>query len=168
MPITVKLSERFYEKFGHDVVGELVDWFNQMDVAYRTDLREMNELNFARFDAKLEQRLAELKADLRQEIAALRTEALTALAALRTEVLTALAALRTDLVAAIGAQGSDLTKTGGELRTEMADLRTEMATLRTEMAAQRAELIKWIVGCGLGAVTVLGGLMFTLLRYSHP
>ena len=30
-----------------------------MDPAYRSDLRELNELNFARFDAKLEQRFAE-------------------------------------------------------------------------------------------------------------
>ena len=35
-----------------------------MDATYRADLRELNELNFARFDAKLEQRLAELKAEL--------------------------------------------------------------------------------------------------------
>ena len=31
-----------------------------MDATYRNDLRELNELNFARFDAKLEQRLAAL------------------------------------------------------------------------------------------------------------
>ncbi len=35
-----------------------------MDATYRGDLRELNELNFSRFDAKLERRLAELKADL--------------------------------------------------------------------------------------------------------
>lgn len=34
----------------------------------------MNELNFARFDAKLEQRLVEVKAELRQEMAGLRTK----------------------------------------------------------------------------------------------
>jgi hypothetical protein len=34
----------------------------------RADLRQVNELNFARFDAKLEQRLAEVKAELRVEI----------------------------------------------------------------------------------------------------
>ncbi len=32
-----------------------------MDATHRADLRELNELNFARFDAKLEQRSAELK-----------------------------------------------------------------------------------------------------------
>ncbi len=36
-----------------------MDWFNSVDATYKTDLRELNELNFQRFDAKLEQRLAE-------------------------------------------------------------------------------------------------------------
>lgn len=43
-----------------------------MDATYRTDLRELNELNFARFDAKLEQRIAEVRAELRQEMAGIR------------------------------------------------------------------------------------------------
>ncbi len=46
-----------------------MDWFNSVDATYRADLRELNELNFARFDAKLEQRLAELRRDLTIEIA---------------------------------------------------------------------------------------------------
>lgn len=41
-----------------------MDWFNQVDATYRIELRELNELNFARFDAKLEQRIAELRAEL--------------------------------------------------------------------------------------------------------
>jgi len=64
MPVTAKLSRKFYEKLGEDVTNELVEWFNSVDATYRSDLREVNELNFARFDAKLEQRLAELKSDL--------------------------------------------------------------------------------------------------------
>ncbi len=35
-----------------------------VDATYRSDLRELNELNFARFDAKLEQRLAQLETRL--------------------------------------------------------------------------------------------------------
>ena len=38
-----------------------------MDATYGADLKELNELNFARFDAKLEQRLAEFAAGLRTE-----------------------------------------------------------------------------------------------------
>lgn len=52
-------------------VNELVELLNQVDAEYRRELREQNEMNFARFDAKLEQRMAgldtkiaELKADL--------------------------------------------------------------------------------------------------------
>ena len=68
MPVTAKLSLLFYEKLGEQVATELVDWFNSVDATYRSDLRELNELNFARFDAKLEQRLAELGAGLRLEM----------------------------------------------------------------------------------------------------
>ena len=59
MPVTAKFSKEFYDKLGHRVADELVDWFNKADATYRTDLREINELNFARFDAKVEQRFAE-------------------------------------------------------------------------------------------------------------
>ena len=37
-------------------------------------LEELNELNFARFDAKLEQRVAELRAELERRAAELRAE----------------------------------------------------------------------------------------------
>jgi hypothetical protein len=68
MPVTAKLSKLFYDRLGEQVANELVDWFNQVDATYRSDLRELNELNFARFDAKLEQRLAELHARLDTKI----------------------------------------------------------------------------------------------------
>ena len=61
MPVTAKLSREFYEKLGDDVANELVNWFNQVDATYRMELRELNELNFARFDARLEQRVSKLE-----------------------------------------------------------------------------------------------------------
>jgi hypothetical protein len=57
-----------------------------VDLTYRADLRELNELNFARFDAKLEQRLAELRAELRQELAELRIDFRTELQQVRTDI----------------------------------------------------------------------------------
>lgn len=69
MPVTAKLSQAFYDRLGHPVADEMVDWFNQVDAAYRSDLREVNELNFARFDAKLEQRFAESALALEQRFA---------------------------------------------------------------------------------------------------
>jgi hypothetical protein len=62
--VTAKLSKRFYDVLGEDVANELVDWFNAVDLTYRTDLRELNELNFARFEARLDQRMAELRTEL--------------------------------------------------------------------------------------------------------
>jgi hypothetical protein len=65
VPVTAKLSKQFYERLGEAVTNELVDWFNQVDAAYKSDLRAINELNYARFEARLEQRVAELRADIR-------------------------------------------------------------------------------------------------------
>jgi hypothetical protein len=63
-------------------LGYLVEWswqqstrvrMNQVDVTYRSEFRELFEVNFARFDAKLEQRIAEVRAEFRQELAGLET-----------------------------------------------------------------------------------------------
>ncbi len=71
MPVTARLSEAFYQRLGEDIAAELVTWFNDVDATYRADLREVNELNFARFDAKLEQRLSELRSEMHGRFAAL-------------------------------------------------------------------------------------------------
>ncbi|MBI4499943.1 MAG: hypothetical protein HY700_02160 [Gemmatimonadetes bacterium] len=71
MPVTAKLSRKFYETFGDEIANELVNWFNAVDDAYRSDLKELNQLNFARFDAKLEQRLAQFETKLEQHLAQL-------------------------------------------------------------------------------------------------
>jgi len=67
MPVTARLSQKFYERLGEDLAQELVDWFNAVDATYRADLRELNELNFQRFDAKVEQRFAEADANLERK-----------------------------------------------------------------------------------------------------
>ena len=41
-----------------------MDWSNAVDATYQADLRELNELNFARFEAKLGERLAQLESHL--------------------------------------------------------------------------------------------------------
>jgi hypothetical protein len=71
MPVTAKLSREFYERLGESVANELVDWFNKVDATYRADLQQLNELNFQRFDAKLEQRLAQLDAKWERRVAEL-------------------------------------------------------------------------------------------------
>ena len=98
MPVTARLSKRFYEALGEDVANELVDWFNAVDSTYKADLRDLIEVQAQRFDARLEQRLAETRADLRTEMhegfAQLRTEMGVGFAQVRTEM----ANLRAELI----------------------------------------------------------------------
>jgi hypothetical protein len=98
MPVTARLSKRFYEALGEDVANEMVDWFNAVDATYKADLRDLIEVQAQRFDARLEQRLAETRADLRTEMhagfAQLRTEMASGSAALRTEMVN----LRAELI----------------------------------------------------------------------
>lgn len=64
MPVTAKLSREFYETLGDKIADELVNWFNQVDATYRSELKDLFEVHFSRFDAKLEQRAAALKSSL--------------------------------------------------------------------------------------------------------
>ncbi len=104
MPVTAKLSRKFYETFGDEIANELVEWFNQVDATYRADLRELNELNFARFDAKLEQRWAQLDAKLEQRIAE----------------------VRGDMEAGFARTDAKLELRLGELRSDLSGLKAEM------------------------------------------
>ncbi len=61
MHVTAKLSKEFYARLGDQVVNELVEWFNRVDATYKGELRELNELNFARFTARMDQRFAEFE-----------------------------------------------------------------------------------------------------------
>jgi hypothetical protein len=160
MPVTAKLSRRFYETFGDEIANELVEWFNSVDATYRSDLRELNELNYARFDAKLEQRMAELRQELAHGMAELRQELAQGMAALRQELgqssagsANQVALLRQETTQAIAA-----------VRAEIYTLRghtdTGFETLRTELANQRAELVKWMFLFWLPTVLALIGLYF--------
>ena len=108
MPHTVKLSQRFDEKFGHEVVDEMVNWFNQTDTTYRAELREFNELNFARFDAKLEQRLAQVESRLEQRLAGFESRMERRLAEVSSDLRTGMAELRGELRDELHAQGKML------------------------------------------------------------
>jgi len=135
MPVTAKLSRRFYEKFGDEVTNELVDWLNAVDTSYRQEFRELFAAHFgqlraemgqleARVGAKLEQRLGELRLDQR-------------FAEVRAEV--------------------------AEVRTEVAQLRAEAAALgrgtatKHDLANLRAELLKWMFLFWLGTI---GAVLF--------
>ena len=51
----------------------MVNWFNQTDIEYRTQLRDLNDRNYARFEAKLEQRFSEQNAKWEARFGSLET-----------------------------------------------------------------------------------------------
>ena len=149
MPITAKFSKKFYDTLGHDIADEMVDWFNRADEAYRADLYRINDLNFARFEAKVEQRFAEFEAKVatKAELRELRDELVGRMDSQRDEFLGRLADLRDELVGCLAG------------KKDLADFRTEMAerlgALQTDM--HRKLLLYWggFVGVVIAA-TMLG------------
>jgi len=139
VPVTARLSKKFYETFGEDVTNELVNWFNTVDATYRGELRDLNESNFARFDAKLEQRLTTLRSDLDTKW----TERCTALDA---------------------KMGNGLAELRGELKTEMAQVRNEISQLETKLADRlgqvKSDLLKWMLTFWVSTLIGLGALFF--------
>jgi BMFP domain-containing protein YqiC len=77
MPITAKLSRNFYDRFGDDVVNELVDWLNSVDLSYRQEFKDLFEANFARLETRIdgfEHRLAATEQRLELRVAQCRAE----------------------------------------------------------------------------------------------
>jgi ribosomal protein L29 len=180
MPVTAKLSRKFYEALGDEVSNELVDWFNAVDLTYRTELREVNDLNWARFKAELEGGMAGLRAEFKEEMAGLRVEFKEEMAGLRVEVKQEIAGLRTEFKQEIAGLRTEFKDEMAGLRTEVAmgnaDLRSELAKglaeqrmatealgakLRTDMAVQKADLVKLMFLFWLG--TVAAGVATRLL-----
>ncbi len=155
MPVTARLSKRFYDVFGEEIANELVDWFNQVDDTYRADLRELNELNFGRFDAKLEQRLTELDAKWGGQW---------------TQLDAKLEQRLTELDAKWGGQWTQLDAKLEQRLTELdAKFEQRLAHLRTELVKELADVksgLKWmltfwaptalaVIGTGAGVISLL-------------
>ena len=147
MPVTVKFSERFYERFGHELTDELVNHLNHIDQTYRTELRELNELNFARFDAKIEQSTTELRAELRGEM-------VVGFAHAQSERERGFAELRGEMIAGFAHAQSERERGLAELRGEMV----------AGFASCKAELIRWMFVFWAGTTVTVVGTMIALVK----
>jgi DNA anti-recombination protein RmuC len=114
----------------HSTFRSMTTWFNAVDATYRGDLRELNEHNFARFDAKLEQRLTQLDAKMEQRAARLDAKLEQELTEVR----------------------ADFAGLAAKLEQRLAEVR---ADLRDELQAQGRRLLLWMVGLWITAVAAL-------------
>jgi hypothetical protein len=105
MPVTARLLQRLRETLGDEATNDLFAWVEDAGWVNRAAVREIADLYFERFearlgeavarlDARLEQGLAQVRAEVRQEVARLEQ----GLAAVRAEVRADLATQRADLV----------------------------------------------------------------------
>ncbi len=151
MPVTAKLSKQFYDALGEGVANELVDWFNQVDATYRLDLRELNERNFQRFDAKMGERMAQSEARMERRMAEL-------LVRLEAKFDAKLEKGLNDLRDSLRAEMHALRAEMDALRTEMNAMRTDFVTkeqfadFRAEVSDKFTDLLKWMVVLWTGTV----------------
>ena len=81
MPITTRLSRKLHQTLGQEAAEDLVTWLQQVDTQ-RADLRELNDLNFSRFEA----RLAEVRHEMQTGFAQLRQELQVGLSGVETKL----------------------------------------------------------------------------------
>jgi hypothetical protein len=81
MPIAAKLSRTLYDTLGDEAAEAMVDWMQRVDTQ-RSELRELNDLSFARIDARFGE--ARAASDLR--FAELRDEMHTGFATLEAKL----------------------------------------------------------------------------------
>lgn len=104
MPVTARLSSRFYEKLGDEATNDLVNWLNDVDAEFSKHVSVLNDRNWDRFRDQFDG----VNVGLHSGLDRAKTE-------LRAEIRTGLADLRT------------------ELKTDIADLRTEMHAMKSEL-----------------------------------
>jgi hypothetical protein len=128
--VTARLSKRFYDQFGDEVANELVDWFNAVDATYRSDLKELNELNFARFDASVGERFADQDARLEKRFADQDAR----------------------LEKRLFAQDAKLDALEARMNEHFRETDGKIAQLRIDMAGWKSEMIRWMFLFWLGTV----------------
>lgn len=158
MPVTAKLSRKFYEKFGDDIANELVEWFNAVDATYRSDLRELNELNFERFDAKLEQRAVELAARIDRMATELNTKIDRVAAELNAKIDRVPAELNARIEHLAVEFKAELTGLESKLDKRLAEMRADIET----------RMIRWMFGFWIAQAATTVGLVFGVLKLLHP
>ena len=87
MPVTTRLLHRLNEALGDDATEDLLACFQEASEVNRVAVRELADLYFARSEARIDQRMAELRGELRSALAEQRGEMHSGLANQRAELL---------------------------------------------------------------------------------
>lgn len=67
MPVTTRLVQRLHDVLGEEATDDLFAWWQETARVNRGEIREVADLYFARFEARLEKGLAEVRAEMAGE-----------------------------------------------------------------------------------------------------
>ncbi len=167
--MTAKLSRKFYDTFGDDIAGELVEWFNSVDAAYRSEFRDLFEVHFGRFEAEQRQfggtfgaKLERVEGTFGARLGQLTATVDAKLEQLRAEFDARLEQLRTEFDAKLEQLGTEIDAKLEQLRTEMTTVcatKEEVAALRIRIEALESRLIRWMFIFWVGTIGTLVALL---------
>jgi hypothetical protein len=106
MPVTARLLQRLHEAIGDEATNDLFAWWEEAATVNRAAVREVADLYFARFDARLEKGLSEVRSEMDKGLSAVRSELDKGLAQARSDLYTGLAGVRAE----VADQRADLIK----------------------------------------------------------
>ena len=93
MPVTTRLLQRLHESLGDEATNDLFAWWEEAATVNRAAVREVADLYYARFEARLEKGLAEV----RSEMAVAQSDMDKGFAKVRSEMTTGLAQMRSEM-----------------------------------------------------------------------
>ena len=168
MPVTGKLSKAFYDRLGEQIANELVEWFNQVDLTYRNDLRELNELNFQRFIARLDERVGASEAKAEVRVAALGSELEQHMVVLESRLEQRLAALEGKLERRLAVLESKLERRLAALESEMerrlaaleGKVEQRLAGMEATLERRLGEQTRWLFVMWASLLIPIIGLWF--------
>jgi hypothetical protein len=121
-----------------------------VDLTYRTELRELNDLNFARFDAKVGERLAELRTGLRSDLEQW----------FRTELQTESQRLRGDMdsrFATVDERFDKVDERFKKVDERFARVEKRLEVLADQMRDSKTSTIRWVIGLWIGTALAVAG-----------
>lgn len=69
MPVTARLLQSLQESLGNDATNDLLVWWEESATVNRAAVREVADLYYARFEARLEKGLAEVRSEIEVRLA---------------------------------------------------------------------------------------------------
>ena len=141
MPIAAKLSRMLHEAFSQEGAEAMVDWMQNVETQ-RLELRELNDLSFARIDA----RFAQARVEYREEFLTLRGEFGT----LRGE---------------FGALRDDFAGLRREVSLFREDMHVALSRLEARLERRISDLMKWSFVFWVGSTVTLVLALAALGRF---